>query len=152
MRFLMFLLSIISALMLLIHASGSVPLQAQTAERPLILPMASAPGPNTWLFGQPYGNTVTAYNTGSRQYSAGQGLHFGLDFSMPCGTPLVAVADGVVTAVDNMAFGSAPHNLIIQHPDLNLASLYGHLLEPDAGHCRAAGEAGRDRGLFRRSG
>ncbi len=130
MRFLIFLSVLVSGLSVAAALRSSAGLQAQTADRPLILPMASDPGLNTWLFGQPYGNTVTAYNTGSRQYSAGQGLHFGLDFSMPCGTPLVAVADGVVTAVDNMAFGSAPHNLIIQHPALNYSSLYGHLLEP----------------------
>jgi murein DD-endopeptidase MepM/ murein hydrolase activator NlpD len=129
MRFLMVYLGIVIAA-ISINAFFSAPTLAQTDERPLILPMAEEPGLNSWLFGQPYGNTVTAYNTGSRQYSAGQGLHFGLDFSMPCGTPLVAVADGEVIAVDDLGFGSAPHNLLIRHPQLNYVSLYGHLLEP----------------------
>jgi hypothetical protein len=102
--------------------------QAQTP-RPMILPITSAPGPNTWMVGQFYGNTTGAYNFGSSWYSAGQRLHFGLDFFTPCGTPLVAVADGMVHAVDATSFGSAPHNLVLTHPDLNLSTLYGHLLE-----------------------
>jgi len=102
---------------------------AQTAERPLILPMQTDASPSTWLLGQPYGNTIGAFRNADRWYSAGQGLHFGLDFGMPCGTPLVAVADGQVTFVDNFNFGSRPHNVIIQHPNLGLSSLYGHLLD-----------------------
>ncbi|MFN8447568.1 MAG: hypothetical protein U0521_02945 [Anaerolineae bacterium] len=80
--------------------------QAQDTGKPFILPMASPPGPTTWLLGQPYGNTVGAFLTGADQYEAGQQLHFGLDFSMPCGTPLVAVADGVVGYVDDLGFGA----------------------------------------------
>ena len=102
---------------------------AQSNDKPLILPMQESAGPSTWLLGQPYGNTRGAFRNADRWYSAGQGLHFGLDFIMPCGTPLVAVADGQVTFVDDFGFGSRPHNLIIQHPQLNLSSLYGHLLQ-----------------------
>lgn len=98
-------------------------------DRPLQLPVNTPPGPTTWLFGQPYGNTTGAYNNSRSWYSAGQGLHFGIDLSMPCGTELVAVADGEVAFVDDMGFGSAPHNLILRHPALGLTSLYGHLLE-----------------------
>lgn len=101
--------------------------QAQTPERPLILPMQAPAGIDTWLLGQPYGNTTGAFNFGSAWYSAGQGLHFGLDFSMPCQTPLVAAADGTVVHVDNFAYGSRPHNLLIRHDGLGLVSLYGHL-------------------------
>lgn len=105
---------------------------AQTPERPLIPPFQQPPGVNSWLFGQPYGNTTGAFNFGTEWYSAGQGLHFGLDFSAPCGTPLVATADGIVVAVDNFAFGSRPHNLLIRHDAPGLVSLYGHLLDtPD---------------------
>lgn len=112
-------------------SSGLVlsPGAAQPPRKPLSLPVALPPGPSTWLFGQPYGNTVGAYNFGDAWYSAGQGLHFGIDLPMPCGTPLVAMADGVVAFVDNFGFGSRPHNLLIRHPDLNLTILYGHLLE-----------------------
>jgi murein DD-endopeptidase MepM/ murein hydrolase activator NlpD len=99
-------------------------------EKPFILPFKEPPGPNTWLLAQPYGNTVGAYNQRNTTYQAGQGIHFGVDFSAPCGTEIVAIADGVVFAVDNMNFGSAPHNLMIDHPDLGYASFDGHLLEP----------------------
>lgn len=101
---------------------------AQT-EKPFILPVAAAPGPSTWLLGQPYGNTIGAFIRGSDWYEAGQRLHFGIDFSMPCGTELVAVADGVVAFVDDLGFGSGPHNLLLRHDQHGAISLYGHLLE-----------------------
>ena len=65
---------------------------AQSTDKPLILPMQEPASPSTWLLGQPYGNTRGAFRNADRWYSAGQGLHFGLDFSMPCGTTLVAAA------------------------------------------------------------
>ena len=106
---------------------------AQTeAERPFILPFKEPPGPDTWLLAQPYGNTVGAYYQRDTTYRAGQGIHFGVDFSAPCGTELVAIADGIVSDVDNLNFGSPPHNLMIDHPDLGYASFYGHLLERPA--------------------
>lgn len=94
------------------------------------LPFASAPGPDTWLLGQFYGNTTFAYQQRQTQYQNGQGVHFGLDFSASCGTPVVAIADGVVSEVDG-PHGAAPHNLVIDHPD-GLSSLYGHLLRRSA--------------------
>lgn len=107
------------------------PAEAQAA-RPFVMPFASPPGPDTWLMGQPYGNTTGAYRQRRTTYGAGQGIHFGVDFSAPCGTEVVASADGVVFASDAMSFGSAPHNLMIDHPDLGYATFYGHLLErPD---------------------
>jgi murein DD-endopeptidase MepM/ murein hydrolase activator NlpD len=75
-----------------------------------------------------YGNTTGAFNQRSTTYGAGQGLHFGIDFSAPCGTPVVAIGDGVVAKVDAMYHGSAPHNLMIDHAN-GYASFYGHLLE-----------------------
>ncbi|MBW4437607.1 MAG: peptidoglycan DD-metalloendopeptidase family protein [Pleurocapsa minor GSE-CHR-MK-17-07R] len=115
-----------AAAVLLLTATGA---SAQSADgtRPFILPMLAPPGPQTWLLGQPYGNTIGAYLRGDQWYSAGQRLHFGLDFSMPCNTPLVAIGDGVVAFVDDMGFGSAPHNLLIRH-DAGFVSLYGHLI------------------------
>ncbi|MBL8133031.1 MAG: M23 family metallopeptidase [Anaerolineae bacterium] len=113
-------------------AIGAPPAAAQTnpvGGKPLILPMEQPPGPATWLLGQPYGNTIGAFLRGDEWYRAGQRLHFGLDFPMPCGTPLVAVGDGDVLFADDMGFGSAPHNLLIRH-DAGVVSLYGHLLEP----------------------
>jgi len=103
---------------------------AQDEIPPFILPVALEPGPGTWLFGQAYGNTTGAYNFGTEWYSAGQGLHFGLDLPMPCGTPLVAMADGEVVFSDNLSFGSGPHNLMLYHPDQQVNTLYGHLLQP----------------------
>lgn len=103
---------------------------SQTSQRPLIMPVADTPSPSTWLFGQAYGNTLGAYNFGQAWYSAGQGLHFGIDLPMRCSTELVAVADGEVAFVDNLNFGAGPHNLILRHPALGITSLYGHLLEP----------------------
>lgn len=95
--------------------------------KPMILPVGVPAGAGTWLFGQAYGNTPGAYNFGDEWYSAGQGLHFGIDLSMPCGTPLVAVADGVVAFADDLGFGAGPHNLILRHDALNVTTLYGHL-------------------------
>ncbi|MCB0154264.1 MAG: peptidoglycan DD-metalloendopeptidase family protein [Anaerolineae bacterium] len=102
-----------------------------TPNRPFRLPFAIPPGPNTWLVAQPYGNTVGAYFQRRSTYGASGGIHFGIDLSAPCGTEVVAIADGIVFAVDG-PFGSPPHNLMIDHPQLGYASMYGHLLEPPA--------------------
>ena len=92
------------------------------------LPFADPPGPDTWLLGQPYGNTVGAFARRRDWYRAGQGMHFGVDFSAACGTPVVAIGDGVVLKVGAREHGSGPHNLLIAHPN-GYVSLYGHLLE-----------------------
>ncbi len=96
--------------------------------KPFILPMADPPGPDSWYLGQVYGNTVGAYFQRDTTYRAGQGLHFGLDFAMPCGTPLVAIGDGTVAKVDAPEHGSRPHNLLIRF-DAGYVALYGHLSE-----------------------
>jgi hypothetical protein len=96
-------------------------------KRPFQLPFTEPPGPDTWLMAQPYGNTTGAYRQRFTTYGASGGIHFGVDLSAPCGTEVVAIADGVVFAVDG-PFGSPPHNLMIDHPQLGYASLYGHLL------------------------
>lgn len=110
---------------------ASLALVQQTAdgERPFILPFKEPPGPNTWLLGQTYGNTVGAYFNRNTTYRFSQGIHFGVDFTAPCGTEIVALADGVVALVDAPSYGSLPHNLIVDHPQLGYATLYGHLLE-----------------------
>jgi Tol biopolymer transport system component len=97
-------------------------------ERPFQLPFVEPSSPNTWLMAQPYGNTTSAYRQRFTTYGASGGIHFGLDLSAPCGTEVVAIADGIVFAVDG-PFGSPPHNLMIDHPQLGYASMYGHLLE-----------------------
>jgi len=112
------------------------------AERPFRLPFADPPGPSTWLLGQVYGNTTGAFRQRREFYEAGQGLHFGIDLMARCGTPIVAIGDGVVTKVDALEHGSAPHNLMIDHAN-GYASFYGHLLETPAlqvGQVVSAGE------------
>lgn len=99
------------------------------SQKPFILPFKEPPGPDTWLLGQTYGNTTGAYRQRRTTYGASQGIHFGIDLSAPCGTELIAMADGVVYAADALSFGSAPHNLLIDHPELGYTVLYGHLLE-----------------------
>ncbi len=101
--------------------------QSQTSARPFTLPFLTPPSPATWLAGQGFGNTRESYNFGKYWYTAGQGLHFGIDLSAPCQTPVVAVADGVVDQIDNFSFGSLPHNLTIVHRELGYISFYGHL-------------------------
>jgi hypothetical protein len=110
----------------LAHVAPPVPLsQIAAPQRQFGLPFAQAPGVNTWLLGQLYGNTTGAYRRRNSDYRSGQGIHFGMDFSAPCGTPVLAIGDGVVSEVSG-SHGSAPHNLVLEHAG-NLASLYGHL-------------------------
>ncbi len=130
MRQLFILLSIF-ILLLSLFTPGPVDASQAVSERPFRLPFLDAPGPNTWLLGQPYGNTTGAFRQRGTIYSAGQGLHFGVDLSAACGTPVVAIGDGVVAKVDDLAHGSAPHNLMIDHTN-GYASFYGHLLEKPA--------------------
>jgi murein DD-endopeptidase MepM/ murein hydrolase activator NlpD len=99
---------------------------AQSDEPPFGLPLEGPPGPSTWLLAQPYGNTEFAYRTRVSFYFAGQGLHFGVDLSAPCGTTVVAIGDGVVSEVDSSYHGAGPHSLTIDHPN-GYASFYGHL-------------------------
>jgi len=116
-------------LIVVAHWASPSPAQAQDDEPPFGLPFNTPPGPSTWLLGQYYGNTTSAYRFRTVWYAAGQGLHFGLDFSAPCGTEVVAIGDGVVAKVDAREHGAGPHNLVIRHEELGHVSLYGHLLE-----------------------
>ena len=99
-----------------------------TPARPFRLPFTDPPGPGTWYLGQGYGNTIGAYFQRDVMYRAGQGLHFGVDFSAPCGTTVVAIGDGAVAKVDAPEHGALPHNLLLQL-DAGYSALYGHLLE-----------------------
>ena len=139
MRFAMLTLVLIALFVLSDQFSTMSPAAAQEGttssdavtsltERPFQLPFAQPPGPDTWLMAQPYGSTTGAYRQRFTTYGASGGIHFGVDLSAPCGTEIVAVADGVVFAVDG-PFGSPPHNLMIDHPQFGYASMYGHLLE-----------------------
>jgi murein DD-endopeptidase MepM/ murein hydrolase activator NlpD len=110
---------------------GSAEPARQDGAPPFGLPFSEPPGPNTWLMGQPYGNTNGAYNRRRSTYGAGQGVHFGIDLSARCGTPVVSIGDGVVAKVDAFEHGSRPHNLVINYAN-GYAALYGHLLERPA--------------------
>ena len=103
-----------------------LPLTARAQTQPIFgVPFAGPPGLATWHVRQWYGNTRWAYRQRRAIYSQGQGLHFGVDFFAPCGTPVIAIGDGVVSATDG-PYGSPPHNLVIRHPS-GYSSLYGHL-------------------------
>lgn len=123
---------VVTALAILCLGVATAPAAAQEGtpppDRPFQLPFAEPSSPDTWLMAQPYGNTTGAYRQRFTTYGASGGIHFGVDLSAPCGTEIVAIADGVVFAVDG-PFGSPPHNLMIDHPELGYASMYGHLLE-----------------------
>lgn len=94
--------------------------------RPFGMPFAGEPGPGTWLFLQPYGNTSFAFQYRQSVYYGGQGLHFGIDLAAACGTPVLAIGSGIVESVDSW-HGAGPHNLMITHPN-GYDSFYGHLL------------------------
>jgi len=93
--------------------------------------------------GQAYGNTTGAYRQRRAFYEAGQGIHFGIDLMARCGYPIVAIGDGVVSKVDALEHGSAPHNLMIDHAN-GYASFYGHLLERPSLQIGQAVEAGEE--------
>jgi murein DD-endopeptidase MepM/ murein hydrolase activator NlpD len=61
-------------------------------------------------------------------YGKSEGIRFGVNFTASCGTEIVAIADGIVSTVDG-PIGSPLHNLMIDHPQVDYASTYGHLLE-----------------------
>ncbi|NJN97710.1 MAG: M23 family metallopeptidase, partial [Anaerolineales bacterium] len=98
-------------------------------ERPFQTPLCPAAQPRH-LGCRPSLTATPPELTGQRftTYGASGGIHFGVDLSAPCGTEIVAVADGIVFAVDG-PFGSPPHNLMVDHPQLGYASMYGHLLQ-----------------------
>ncbi len=90
------------------------------------LPFAVPPGLSTWYVRQWYGNTRWAYRQRRALYSAGQGMHFGVDLFAPCSLAVVAIGSGTVIALDG-PYGALPHNVLVRHPN-GLVSLYGHLL------------------------
>ncbi len=120
-------------------AAGTASAQAP---KPFGLPFAEPPGLATWYVVQPYGNTVFAFHERRNLYRSGQGLHMGLDLAAACGTPVMAIGDGVVLSVDGRG-GSPPHNLMIDHGN-GYVSFYGHLLQRpavEAGQTVRRGEA-----------
>ncbi len=109
--------------------------------RPFDLPFADPAGLGTWYVSHLYGNTVFAYSERHGMYRSGQGMHMGLDFAAPCGTPVLAIGDAVVKSVDGPG-GAGPHNLMLRHAN-GYVSFYGHLLQRPAlnvGQSVAAGQ------------
>lgn len=106
-------------------APASVAAQAEAPK--FRLPFADPPGPDTWFVSQAYGTTVSSNRNWPNLYAAGQGIHFGIDFSTRCGRDVLAIGDGTVLGIDG-PYGSAPHNLAVQHAG-GYVSMYGHLLE-----------------------
>lgn len=120
---------VVPILLILAAAPQASGVAAQTEERPFSFPFAGPPGPSSWLMGQPYGNTTFAYRSRLGDYKMGQGLHFGIDISARCRTPVLAIDDGVVLEVDNLfKYGAGPHNILLSHSN-GYTSLYGHLIE-----------------------
>lgn len=53
-------------------------------------------------------------------------IHAGVDFALPCGTTVMAAADGQVFASGSLTYGFG-NWIVLFHPKLNLYTLYGHL-------------------------
>jgi murein DD-endopeptidase MepM/ murein hydrolase activator NlpD len=106
---------------------GAVPVDAKAETPAFRLPFVEPPGPDTWFVSQAYGTSVWAQRNWPDLYAAGQGIHFGIDFSTRCGRDVHAIGDGTVLGIDG-PYGSAPHNLAIAHPG-GYISMYGHLRE-----------------------
>ena len=124
-RFRNFLLPLIALPLIALTFGAYSPLQEDALDPPFRLPFKDPPGYSTWYLGQPYGNTLGAYRMRDTTYVEGQGLHFGVDLIARCDTPVLAIGDGVVYAVDGPN-GAGPHNVVIKH-DNGFFSLYGHL-------------------------
>ena len=59
-------------------------------------------------------------------------IHLGIDFWTAAGTPVNAVADGVVHSFQvNPGSGNYGPTIILHHPALGIYSLYGHLASTD---------------------
>ncbi|MCC6904739.1 MAG: M23 family metallopeptidase [Anaerolineae bacterium] len=127
------LLLLSTAILLAPDGAAQAAPPGQTPRPPFGLPLEGPPGAGRWVVGQFYGNTQGAYRYREEWYRAGQGLHFGVDFSVRCGTPVLAIGDGEVSGIDRMERGAGPHNLLIYHPE-GYISLYGHLLEAPAAY------------------
>ncbi len=113
-------------------AVGFIPAESvQPPPNPVFgLPFAGEPSLDGWSVKEWYGNTTFAYRMRQEFYRSGQGLHFGIDLTAHCGTPVLAIGEGVVREVDGPR-RAWPHHLIVEHTG-GVYSLYGHLHERSA--------------------
>lgn len=66
----------------------------------------------------------------SNRYKSG--YHNGVDWSMPKGTPLLAIFDGTVTLIERWSLVGYGRHVKIRSTDGRFVALYGHMLEiPD---------------------
>lgn len=87
---------------------------------------------------QAFGNVYFVDHLGTYKTGRGEGAHPGIDIAAPVGTPVHAVANGIVERVGYDA-GGYGHFLVIRHPHapspgsaktkVTLHSVYGHLSE-----------------------
>lgn len=54
--------------------------------------------------------------------------HMGIDLAPGLGTPIVAAADGIVTAVQPADNGGLGVHVVVEHPALGVRTVYGHAL------------------------
>src|SRR5215212_9024741 len=69
---------------------------ARQTEDKFGLPFGGSPSLAGWSVRQWYGNTRWAYRQRRAIYSAGQGIHFGVDLAAPCGFTVAAIGAGTV--------------------------------------------------------
>lgn len=85
-------------------------------------------GPNNYAY--------LTYVRGDDYYHNLQGLHNGVDFGLPVGTPLCAVDWGVVVHVsqreEDNPYAAGPYSIVIRYG--NHVALYGHLQGAKLGH------------------
>lgn len=98
---------------------------AVSNKRPVfgMLPIAGSP-----QITQLYGYTTWAAGGGRHFYTACQGQHPGIDFWVPVGTPLLAIAYGLVVYAGPSSaapFGGSPPMIVIVRYG-NLYAIYGH--------------------------
>ena len=84
------------------------------------------PVPGQPRVSQFYGYTKWSAGGGRQYYGATQGMHSGIDFAVPVGTPLLSVGYGVVLfAGENGPFGARlPQSIVVRYGSLYV--LYGH--------------------------
>jgi murein DD-endopeptidase MepM/ murein hydrolase activator NlpD len=105
-----------------IPADTGSPEDAVSSKRPTfaMLPIAGQP-----RLSQLYGYTKWSAGGGRQYYTATQGRHPGIDFAVPVGTPMVAIAYGlVVWAGTGSPFASGPRSIVVRYG--SIYAIYGH--------------------------